>query len=136
MKTDRKTKASPRSDELKAGDSARISAGKSDGKPKQQKRRPPSARGKAASRPMPAIHDALRREHEELIESRQRMQATYERAPIGLVECSLEGKYISVNKEFCRITGYEKVELLKLSIKELIHREDYSNEMKLYRQLV
>ncbi|HLF74307.1 MAG TPA: PAS domain S-box protein [Anaerolineales bacterium] len=85
---------------------------------------------------MPAIHDALRREHEELIESRQRMQATYERAPIGLVECSLEGKYISVNKEFCRITGYEKVELLKLSIKELIHREDYSNEMKLYRQLV
>ena len=30
-----------------------------------------------------------------------------ERLPIGIVESSLDGRYIDVNDEFCRMLGYE-----------------------------
>jgi PAS domain S-box-containing protein len=68
--------------------------------------------------------------------SRQRLLATYERAPIGIIECSLKGKYVGANEEFCRILGYRKEELLQRGIKDVTPKEDYSREIKLHRQLV
>lgn len=62
--------------------------------------------------------------------------ATYERAPIGIAECSPEGRYISVNEEFCRITGYEKEEVLTRSIKDISHEADYEDEIRLHEQLI
>src|SRR5438874_5426591 len=69
-------------------------------------------------------------------ESSQRLQATYERAPIGIVESSPEGKYVGANEEFCRILGYRKEELLQRGIEDVTHKEDYSRDIKLHRQLV
>src|SRR5881396_3655936 len=71
-----------------------------------------------------------------LRESRQRLQATYERAPIGIIECSPEGKYVGMNEEFCRILGYRKEELLQRGTKDVTHKEDYPRDIKLHRQLV
>ena len=51
-------------------------------------------------------------------------QASYEHAPIGIVEASLEGKYINVNEEFCRMTGYDKKELLTIKSQDLHMKED------------
>lgn len=65
-----------------------------------------------------------------------RLLANYEHAPIGIVECSPEGQYISVNEEFCRIIGYDKEKLLKRSIKDISLQEDYAKESKLYEQLI
>src|SRR5215208_3830212 len=62
--------------------------------------------------------------------------ATYEHLPIGIVESSLEGKYIEANEEFCRILGYSKKELLQLGIKDCTHEDDYSLDIKLHEQLV
>ncbi|HSL28092.1 MAG TPA: PAS domain S-box protein [Anaerolineales bacterium] len=56
--------------------------------------------------------------------------------PIGIVESSLEGKYLDVNEEFCRMLGYEREELLQRGIKEVTQEEDYHVDMKLHRQLV
>lgn len=61
---------------------------------------------------------------------------TYEHAPIGIVEASLEGTYINVNEEFCRIVGYAKEELLGRPLKDFSHEEDYPIDMKLHEQLV
>ena len=85
-----------------------------------------------------AIMDLTDRKRAEqaLRESSQRLQATYERAPIGIVECSREGKYVGANEEFCRILEYRKEELLQRGIKDVTHKEDYSREIKLHRQLV
>ncbi|PYL51175.1 MAG: hypothetical protein DMF33_11205 [Verrucomicrobia bacterium] len=77
-----------------------------------------------------------KRAEEALQESSQRLQATYERAPIGITECSPEGKYVGANEEFCRILGYRKEELMQRGIKDVTHKEDYSREIKLHRQLV
>src|ERR1041384_7337142 len=54
-----------------------------------------------------------------------RLLSTYLNAPVGIAECSLEGMYISVNEEFCRITGFEKKEVLTRSIKDISYQEDY-----------
>ena len=85
-----------------------------------------------------AIMDLSERKRAEqaLRESKQRLLATYERAPIGIVESSPEGKYVGANEEFCRILGYRKEELLQRGIKDVTHKEDYSREIKLHRQLV
>src|SRR5438874_10013745 len=85
-----------------------------------------------------AIMDLSERKRAEqaLQESSQRLQATYERAPIGIVESSPEGKYVGANEEFCRILGYRKEELLQRGIKDVTHKEDYSRDIKLHRQLV
>ena len=62
--------------------------------------------------------------------------ATYEHAPIGIVESSLEGRHLNVNEEFCRILGYEKAALLQRGIKDFTHEEDYPIDIKLHEQLV
>jgi len=64
------------------------------------------------------------------------MLATYEHAPIGIVECSPKGMHINVNGEFCRITGYEKRGLLTCSIRDISFQDDYKDEAKLYEQLI
>ncbi|HSL31705.1 MAG TPA: PAS domain S-box protein [Anaerolineales bacterium] len=61
---------------------------------------------------------------------------TYEHAPIGIVESSLEGRYINVNEEFCRLLGYEKKELLRQGIKDFTHEDDYALDVRLHEQLV
>src|ERR1041385_3574457 len=85
-----------------------------------------------------AMFDLTERKRAEqaLRESQQRLQATYERALIGISECSLEGRYISANEEFCRMIGYTKDEILQRGPKDLTHKEDYPRENELHRQLV
>lgn len=58
-----------------------------------------------------------------------------EQLPIGIVECSLDGRYINVNEELCRITGYEKEELIGLEIHDLVHPTDLERETGVYKEL-
>jgi PAS domain S-box-containing protein len=60
----------------------------------------------------------------------------YKQAPIGMVECSLDGKYTNVNEEFCRLTGYKREELLKLDIHELRYPKHLARETDIYKQLI
>lgn len=62
--------------------------------------------------------------------------AAYEHLHVGIVETSLTGKYIDANAEFCRILGYSKKELLRLSIQDCTHDDDYGLDSKLHKQLV
>jgi PAS domain S-box-containing protein len=82
------------------------------------------------------IEEGTRQTQEESIGSRQRLLATYEHAPIGIIENSPEGNYVNCNEEFCRITGYQKEELLTLTIKDLTYEEDYIFDIKLHQRLV
>src|SRR5262249_55834814 len=77
-----------------------------------------------------------KRAEERLRESEQRLAATYEYAPIGIIECSPAGNYINVNEEFCHIVGYTKEELLTCGIKDLTHPDDYPQDIRLHEQLV
>ncbi|HSL46100.1 MAG TPA: PAS domain S-box protein [Anaerolineales bacterium] len=56
--------------------------------------------------------------------------------PIGIVESSLDGKYLDVNEDFCRILGYEREELLQRGIKDVTQEDDFHVDIKLHGQLV
>ena len=71
-----------------------------------------------------------------LREINQRFSATYELAPVGIVESSPEGRYINGNEQFCAITGYDKKELSELGIGEITHAEDFTTDIELHRKLV
>ncbi len=60
----------------------------------------------------------------------------YEHLHIGIVEASLDGKYVDANEEFCRILGYSKKELLRFGVKDCTHEDDYALDIKLHEQLV
>jgi len=62
--------------------------------------------------------------------------ASYEHAPIGIVECSPDGRHTNVNEEFCHLLGYEKEELIGKSLKDITHEDDYPIDIKLHQQLV
>jgi PAS domain S-box-containing protein len=73
---------------------------------------------------------------EALRESQQRLQATYECAPVGIAETSVEGKFVKVNEELCRTLGYNQDELLQRSIEDVTHPEDSPLDIDLHRQLI
>jgi PAS domain S-box-containing protein len=60
----------------------------------------------------------------------------YEHIPVGIVECSLDGRYMDVNEEFCRILGYTRRELLRRGIKDCTHEDDYAIDSRLHEQLI
>lgn len=72
----------------------------------------------------------------QLRESRERLAATQINAPIGIVETNQVGKYLSVNDEFCRMTGYRRDELLKLTLRDLTHEEDYPRNHELFERML
>jgi PAS domain S-box-containing protein len=55
---------------------------------------------------------------------------------MGFVEVSRDGRFLSVNTEFCRLLGYERQELLLLGIEDVTHTDDYSIEVQLLDQLI
>ena len=65
----------------------------------------------------------------------KRLIELYTHAPTGIVGCSLEGKYINVNEEFCRITGYPKEGLLGLGVHDLTNPTDLARETDIYTEL-
>lgn len=124
MKMDSKTKIARNPARLKTNNS-KHSGNETGKKPDRSVARTKKAKGQ-----LPGI------EQGESIGSRQRLLATYEHAPIGIIENSLEGNYVNCNEEFCRITGYGKEELLTLAIKDLTYEEDYIFDIKLHQRLV
>jgi len=116
MKTDRKTKVKKiPPDTLKPGGVPRADS-KSNGKYREKKRNSLAKSGLRAGR--------------------QPFSATYDYLPIGIIECSTDGKYLNANREFCEFIGYEKEELLALGIKDITYEDDYSIDIKMHQKLV
>ncbi len=83
-----------------------------------------------------ASHIERKRAAEELRQSKQRLTLTYHHAPIGIVETTLDGRFLEVNDEFCRMLGYTYDELGRLGIADVTHPDTLEREQALYQQLV
>ena len=59
-----------------------------------------------------------------LSESEAKLSAIFASALVGLSELTLEGRFLRVNEELCRILGRTAAELLSLSVSEVTHPED------------
>lgn len=69
-----------------------------------------------------------------LRENEQRLQATYENAAIGIVEVDVNGHFLRINEWLCTITGYERDELLAMSIREITFQDDQANDLEMFQR--
>ena len=71
-----------------------------------------------------------------LQESKERFRNAFESAAIGMAMVSPEGLFLSVNKPFFQIFGYEEEELVGLSFRELSHPNDLEISLSKMGQLL
>lgn len=84
-----------------------------------------------------SIANALsrKRAEEELRRSESRYRATFEQAPIGILNLCSEGRIVKANQRFCNLLGYKHEELLGLPCAELTHAEDRDAFKSMYDEL-
>lgn len=71
-----------------------------------------------------------------LKQSEKQFRLLFERAPIGMVISSPEGKILKVNNAFCQSLGYTEEELVNKKPSELTYLDDQPGYIKLYQQLL
>ncbi len=55
---------------------------------------------------------------------RQRLSAIFDTASVGLAEITLEGRFVRVNEELCRIMNLSREDMLALTVQDLTYPED------------
>jgi PAS domain S-box-containing protein len=96
------------------------------------------------TRLLPAIQRVLRdmkaRQSRDETESsmrelRERLQATVERAPVGIVNVGRDGRFLHVNPRFCEMVGYECEELMTLRFSDITHPMDAGLDVDMMQQM-
>ena len=72
----------------------------------------------------------------ELAQSEERFRVTFEGAPVGIVNVSLDGYFLNVNQGFCDIVGYSRNELLSMTFTELTDPDYHQSDTTLISQLL
>ena len=73
---------------------------------------------------------------EQLRQSEEQLRLTLEHAPIGILTSGLDGRLLSVNPAFCSILGYGAEELIRLSVEDITHPDDWKETRTRFQALV
>jgi PAS domain S-box-containing protein len=68
--------------------------------------------------------NVLRQSKEALEASEARFRLIFEQARLGVATATPEGRYLEVNPALCRFLGYDRDELLKLTVYDVTHPDD------------
>ena len=84
------------------------------------------------------LTNALMRKQAEdaLRNSEARFRSNFEQAAVGIMDCTLAGGFIWVNRRFCEITGFSAEELRALTFREITRSEDMDKELKDYQEVL
>ena len=80
--------------------------------------------------------DELTRVNAALKKSEEKYRNYIENAPDGVFVTDETGRYIEVNEAACRITGYSRNELLKMSISDILSKESLEDGPAQFRKAV
>jgi PAS domain S-box-containing protein len=69
-----------------------------------------------------------------LVESEQRLRATYEHAFVSIAETDREGRFLRTNGQLPLLTGYTEAELRELTIFDLTHPDDVAADRDHYER--
>jgi len=78
----------------------------------------------------------LRAAREATRQAQELFETAFSDAPIGMALVALDGRWLKVNRELRRITGYDGEALLALTFQDITHPEDLDTDLELVRQLV
>jgi PAS domain S-box-containing protein len=73
---------------------------------------------------------------EELGESRRRFEGSFENASIGMALVAPDGAWLDVNPALCRLVGYGRDELLRLTFQDITHPDDIEADLGNARELL
>jgi len=73
---------------------------------------------------------------EALQQSEEKFRATFEQAPLGIAECSIEGRFVEANSKLVEILGYSKDEITHLTIRDVTHPSDLERSLANLQKLV
>lgn len=77
---------------------------------------------------------ARKRAEAALRDSEQRLTATYEHAFVGIAEVDTVGRFLRVNEELSRMTGYAREELLGATFSDLTHPEERHADLERFQK--
>jgi PAS domain S-box-containing protein len=80
--------------------------------------------------------DKQKKAEEQLQQSEQHLSAIFSQAAVGLSEISLDGHFLRVNDEICRILGRSREEMLATSVPDITHPEDILPSLEAFKQLL
>ncbi len=82
---------------------------------------------------------AARREHrlsvQALRDSEARFRSIFNQAAVGIVHCSLDGRFLLTNDRFCDLLGYSRDELLGMTFQQITHADDLAQNLDLHDRL-
>ena len=83
-------------------------------------------------------HDVTERQKAEaaLRESEELFRTAFAEAAVGLTLTDLKGRFLQVNKAYCKITGYTAEELQSLDFQSITHPEDLPRNVELRSQML
>jgi PAS domain S-box-containing protein len=78
------------------------------------------------------VTDVTNRRHTDarLRSTEARFRALFDGAPVGIAEVALDGRFLTVNEAFARITSRSIEELLKLTFADITHPEDLAADLE------
>ncbi len=76
------------------------------------------------------------RSREDLLASERRFRATFDQAGVGMAHVALDGTWLRVNDALCRITGYSREELMRLTFQQITHPDDLDTDLEQVAALV
>lgn len=64
-----------------------------------------------------------------------RLQAFFDQAVVGIADCDLDSRFLSVNQRFCDMLGYTREELFRRSLIDITHPEDRDSTRARFERL-
>jgi len=71
-----------------------------------------------------------------LRDSEERFRNTFEQAAVGIAHNTPDGRFIRINSRLCSILGYSRTELLTKTIKQIVHQDDYDEDIENVKRLL
>lgn len=90
----------------------------------------------AKTRDLAAEREAGRQAEQALRESEERFRSAFEHAAIGKTLVGLDGKYLQVNRSFCKMVGYTREELVGRHFSTITHPDDLAEQDDAWRRLI
>src|SRR5258708_12413323 len=81
-----------------------------------------------------AMRDEQARTARALGESQERFRRVVEEGAVGMAIIDLDYRFIDVNEALCQMLGYQRQEMLALTVKDVSHPDDYDVAAGLFRR--